>query len=196
MDGFANGRRFRTVAHRMLEVRIAHPQDPLAESARMLEPAPLEAEYEQASLFFVALAEGRAVGMIRVIHHSPAGLRTLNALGPVPGLDPLSAWDIASVVHEDPEVGFALYHAFLHEGLRQGVYAAVALVPEDLAAQLNAAYGRIFLPIGGRGVLVRLRQVPAILAANPPLYQRIVLGEGFGREVSFPGRSAPAPASR
>jgi hypothetical protein len=180
----------------MLEVHIAHPQDPLAEVARLLETAPVEARYEPASLFFVALEGDQAVGMIRVIQDSPAGLRALHEIGPVPGLDPLSAWDVASVVHSDPEVGFALYHAFLHEGLRQGVYAAIALVPEEVSAQLNAAYGRIFLPIGDRAVLMRLRQVPSILAGNPPLYQRIVLGEGFAREVSFPGRSASAPALR
>jgi hypothetical protein len=181
----------------MLAVHIAHPGDAVAETARRLEPRRFDAAHEQASLFFVALDDDRPVGMIRAIRHSAAGLPILNEIGPVPGLDPASAWDVASVVHSDPEVGYALYSAFLHEGLRQGVYAALARVPEELIAQLDAAFGRrIFVPIGPTAVLMRLRQVPSVLAGNPPLYQRIVLGEGFSREVSFPGRSAPAPASR
>src|ERR1700754_4047817 len=109
MNGVADGPGFRTVAPRMLAVHIAYPQDPLAEGARALEPAPFEDGYEQASLFFVAVEDGQAVGMIRVIGYSPAGLKTLNEVGPVPGLDPFLTWDVASVVHEDPEVGFALY---------------------------------------------------------------------------------------
>jgi hypothetical protein len=178
----------------MLEVHIAYPQDPLAECARALEPAPFDAGYERASLFFVAVEADQVLGMIRVIQDSPAGLRTLNEIGPVRGLEPFVTWDVASVVHDDAEVGFALYSAFLREGLRQGIYAAIALVPADLVRQLNAAYGPVFLPIGERAVLMRLRQVPAILATNPPLYERIVLGQGFDRPVSFPGRSEAEPA--
>jgi hypothetical protein len=181
----------------MLAVHIAHPGDALAEVARRLEPRRFEAGYEQASLFFVALEDDRPVGMIRVIQHSPAGLKTLNEIGPVPGLDPIAAWDVASVLHHESEVGYALYSAVLHEGLRQGVYAAIARVPEDLVIQLDAAFGRrVFVPLGRNAVLIRLRQVPAVLAGNPPLYQRIVLGESFAREVSFPGRSGSAPALR
>lgn len=166
-----------TVAPEMLEVRIANPQDPLAELARALEPAPFADGYDRASLFFVAVEDGRVAGMIRVIQDSPAGLKTLNELGPVPGVDPFFTWDMASSVFEEPEVGLALYSAFLREGLRQGVYAAIAR-------------------IDGEPVLTRLRQVPAFLAGDPPLYDRIVLGTGFSRPVSFPDRSELSPALR
>ncbi|WP_028068042.1 hypothetical protein [Solirubrobacter soli] len=161
----------------MLEVHIAYPQDPLAEHARALEPTAFEDGYERASLFFVAVEDGRVVGMIRVIGDSPAGLKTLNEVGPVPGLDPFFTWDMASSVSEDAVVRHALYSAFLREGLRQGVYAAVA-------------------KIDGQAVVTRLRQVPAILAGDPPLYDRIVLGTGFARPVRFPARRELAPALR
>jgi hypothetical protein len=161
----------------MLEVHIAHPQDPLAELARALEPAPFADGYDRASLFFVALEGDRAVGMIRILQDSPAGLKTLNELGPVRGLDPFFTWDLVSVVFAEAEVGLALYSAFLREGLRQGVYAALTRTD-------------------GEAALIRLRQVPAMLASKPPLYDRIVLGTGFARPVSFPGRRELSPALR
>ena len=188
----------------MLAVHIAHAHDPLADAARELEPAPLEAAYDRASLFFVAVGDG-VEGMIRVLQDSPAGLKTLNDLGAGPpmGVDPFFTWDVVSVIHRDAEVGYALYSAFLREALRQGVYASIAALPVAALDRLNATYGPIFRPLarvaavnGVQPVKMRMRQVPAILAGNPPLYDRIVRGTGFERPVSFPGRPELAPALR
>jgi hypothetical protein len=67
MNGFGERSGVRTVAHRMLAVHITDAHEPLAELARALEPDAFAEPYERASLFFVAVEDGRAVGMIRVI---------------------------------------------------------------------------------------------------------------------------------
>jgi hypothetical protein len=188
----------------MLAIHIAHAGDPLADAARELEPGPLDPAYDRASLFFVAVGDG-IEGMIRVIQDSPAGLKTLNDLGagPLMGVDPFFTWDVVSVIHRDDEVGFGLYSAFLREALRQGVYASIAALPPAAVDRLNATYGPIFRPLAGleptqglQPVSMRMRQVPAVLAGNPPLHRRIVLATGFARPVSFPGRRELAPALR